>query len=124
MRPRDRLRVPGRLPAGTALTAIHAWRPADFDGLVDVAAAAERPVLDEALEGWRGKFPDVSVVPKLVRADPGHALVAESAGAALVVVGSRGRRGVLRTFAGSVSGQCFAGRRARWRWWSALARDD
>jgi nucleotide-binding universal stress UspA family protein len=91
---------------GTVLTAIHAWTwrgPADVDRFVDDAAARERRVLDEALEGWRGKFPDVSVVPKLVRADPGQALVAESAGAALVVVGSRGRRGVLGMFAGSVS---------------------
>jgi len=64
---------------------------------------AERQTLEEALEGERRNFPDVPVQCKLVRTDPRHALVVESAGAALVVVGSHGRGGFAGMVLGSVS---------------------
>ena len=94
---------------GVGLTAVHAWAPrgpADLEGDVDDAAAAEyreRRLLQGALAGWIGQFPDVTVEPKLVRARPAHALITESAGAALTVVGSRGRGVVRGALLGSVS---------------------
>lgn len=82
---------------GIALAAVHAWTPhgpAEPGGASDDIAAGEevaRRLLDEALEHWTEKFPGVPVEPRLVRGHPAHALVAESAGAALTVVGTRGR---------------------------------
>lgn len=79
---------------GIPLTAVHAWtRDAEAGG---------RRTLEGALEPWRSDFADVPVHAALVRGDPAHALLAHSTGAALVVVGSRGR-GLLRgTVFGSV----------------------
>ncbi|MHA6793918.1 universal stress protein [Pseudonocardia bannensis] len=94
---------------GIGLTALHAWTPrgpADLEGTVDDENAnegTERRVLDEALAVWTRGFPHVAVEPKLVRAHPAHALITESAGAALTVVGSRGRGGIRGTVLGSVS---------------------
>jgi nucleotide-binding universal stress UspA family protein len=62
-----------------------------------------RAALDRILMPWRALFPDVPVRAVLRYSDPETALTAESVGAALVVVGSRGR-GVLRgRLFGSVS---------------------
>ena len=91
------------------LVAVHAWR----DTLIDSSFANtsdwqavendEQLVLAERLAGWGAKYPDVSVERVIVQDRPEHALRARSLGAQLLVVGSRGRGGVVGTILGSVS---------------------
>lgn len=90
------------------LTALHAWDwpehvDATHHGLWAAAQEAEEAVLAERLAGWTEKFPDVDVTRVTRRADPAWALVDESAGAALTVVGSRGSGGFKGLLLGSVS---------------------
>ena len=91
------------------LTALHAWQlpDAEFEVALPTEWAAaqerERAVLAERLAGWGEKYPDVDVIHKTRRADPASALVTESAGAALTVVGSRGAGGFRGLLLGSVS---------------------
>jgi nucleotide-binding universal stress UspA family protein len=91
------------------LTAVHAWTPdlpADHEGLCGSRAASEAcadQVVDRALAPWRSRFADVSVVTRLSVADPATALIRESEGAALVVVGSRARWAAAGRFFSSVS---------------------
>lgn len=90
------------------LTALHAWEWPDqhvdaHDGLWAAAQEAEEAVLAERLAGWTEKYPDVEVTRVTRRADPAWALVEESAGAALTVVGSRGSGGFKGLLLGSVS---------------------
>lgn len=94
---------------GIGVTALHAWSPRTPVGLggtvsdrVSTPPTAER-VFDGALRRWRQWFPGVEVVTKLVEDDPARALAAESAGAALVAVGSRGRGRLSGAVFGSVS---------------------
>jgi nucleotide-binding universal stress UspA family protein len=63
----------------------------------------EMRLLSESLAGWREKYPDVDVRQTLVHQEPVKALVDSSPGAALVVVGSRGRGGFRSMLLGSVS---------------------
>ncbi|MDN5747958.1 MAG: universal stress protein, partial [Pseudonocardia sp.] len=94
---------------GIPLAAVHAWTPDTPAGSTPVAAsttmaeALARRALARALAPLRSEFADVPVVTTLVPGDPADVLVAESRGAALVVVGSRGRGQVLGTMFGSVS---------------------
>jgi hypothetical protein len=60
-------------------------------------------VLAEALAGYRDKYPDVPVQRKVIPGRPAAVLVAESAGAALTVVGSHGRGGFTGLLLGSTS---------------------
>lgn len=91
------------------LTALHAWQlpDAEFEVPLPVEWAAaqerERALLAERLAGWGEKYPDVDVIHKTRRADPASALVTESTGAALTVVGSRGAGGFKGLLLGSVS---------------------
>src|SRR4029450_1953327 len=84
---------------GLGLTVIHAWQTARMPVTFDVAEAtreaAEERVLAESLAGWSERYPDVQVMSRLVRDHPAPALMEESMGAALLVLGShaRGRRG-------------------------------
>jgi nucleotide-binding universal stress UspA family protein len=93
---------------GVPLVAVHAWdtdAPADLEGACGPAEAGEAKVrddLDRVLGPWRRRFVDVPVEAHLLRGDPVAALLAASRGAALVVVGSRGRRGPLRGLSRSV----------------------
>ncbi len=96
----------------TGLVALHAWagpiaaEPGDMLPLVydvDDVAAEETRVLGEALAGWREKYPEVVVTPRVVHQRPIGALTAASAGASMVVVGSRGRGGFAGLLLGSVS---------------------
>ena len=57
----------------------------------------------ESLAGWREKYPDVDVREHVIRALPAEALIGESEGADLLVVGSRGRGGFGGLLLGSVS---------------------
>lgn len=93
---------------GAGVTAVHAWdAPGSVDPslttAVDKIEEVERRLLVESLQAERQRYPDVDVQSKLVNAHPGHALVAESAEAELVVVGSRGRGGFKGMLLGSVS---------------------
>jgi nucleotide-binding universal stress UspA family protein len=107
-----------RLRAGP-LVAVHAWSfippqpigdpgmlamPAgDLAGQLSAESEAARLALDEAVEDALGAEPEIEIERKLVEGDAGEALVAESAGAALVVVGSHGRSGIRAALLGSVS---------------------
>ncbi|MCE3555323.1 universal stress protein [Pseudonocardia sp. RS11V-5] len=77
------------------LVVVHAWLEhlEDPDARTELAELAEqeREVLAERLAGWAGKYPGVRVSRELIDGPPARALVAWSAGARLVVVGSIGR---------------------------------
>lgn len=93
------------------LTAVRVWsrvwgpRPAYVPPHYDwsLVEKEEAELLAETLAGWREQFPDVEVVPKVVEGHAGEALVEESAGADLLVVGTRGRGGFASLLLGSVS---------------------
>ncbi|TCK22341.1 universal stress protein [Pseudonocardia endophytica] len=93
---------------GADLVAVHAWSDAFFDpdlaALVDRAAIElrEAAALADALASWQEKYPEVTVLPRLAADPPAAALVRESDGAQLVVVGSRGRGAVAGLLLGSV----------------------
>ena len=94
---------------GVPLVAVHTWRDLLVDATMaplvdwDVVEADEREVLAERLAGWGEKYPDVAVRRLVTRDRPAHALVQESGRAQLVVVGSRGRGGLMGMLLGSVS---------------------
>jgi nucleotide-binding universal stress UspA family protein len=98
---------------GIGLTALHAWDVPFFDvpghggagvpGAVREFKGEELRLLSESLSGWREKYPDVDVRQTLVHEEPVKALVEASSGAALIVVGSRGRGGFRSMLLGSVS---------------------
>ncbi|WP_448624971.1 universal stress protein [Geodermatophilus sp. URMC 64] len=94
---------------GIPLMAVHAWRP---DLPADMEAACEHPEategraragVDRVLDYWRHRFADVHVERKVLPGDPATSLIAESRGAALVVVGSRGCGSLRTRLFGSVS---------------------
>jgi len=95
----------------TTLVAVHAWSEFAVDGPFGDRITAdwaqvedeERRVLAERLAGWQEKFPDVRVDRVVVRERPARALLTLAAGAALVVVGSRGRGGFKGMLLGSTS---------------------
>jgi nucleotide-binding universal stress UspA family protein len=80
---------------GLPMTVIHAWSPdvpADLEAVCGPYHVAEERVgltVQRAIEPWSGRFPDVPVRTQLTHADPASALIRESEGAALVVVGCR-----------------------------------
>jgi nucleotide-binding universal stress UspA family protein len=89
------------------LVAVHAWSDMMLDPLLEAAlnleAVDEQEILAERLAGWAEKYPDVLVRRHVVRDRPARALVAASVGAQMVVVGSRGRGGLVGLLLGSVS---------------------
>jgi nucleotide-binding universal stress UspA family protein len=94
---------------GAPLVAVHAWLDYVVDSayteLVDWDAlqGEEEAFLAQRLAGWSAKHPEVAVRRVLVRDRPAYALLDHSAGAQLLVVGSRGRGAVSGTLLGSVS---------------------
>lgn len=94
---------------GVGLTALHAWDTKRAEpvvapsSLADDAVGDETRAVSESLAGWREKFPDVDVRVIVVRQNAAAALVKASAGAELLVVGSRGRGGFKSLLLGSVS---------------------
>jgi nucleotide-binding universal stress UspA family protein len=94
---------------GVPVTAVHAWTrdvPADHEAVCGPATAAEARaslILDQALEPWRSRFADVPVETRLLGAEPAAALIRESEGAALIVVGSRALGAARAALFGSVS---------------------
>ncbi|MCE0764445.1 universal stress protein [Pseudonocardia kujensis] len=91
------------------LVAVHAWSEAVLDPflvpLLDRSAvqAEQEKALEGRLAGWTGKYPGVDVRAVIVIDGAARELVDRSAGAALVVVGSRGRGTVSGPLLGSVS---------------------
>jgi nucleotide-binding universal stress UspA family protein len=75
----------------------------DLPGQLDAESDAARAALDAAVAEVLGAKPEVEVEKRLVEGDPGEALVAESADADLLVVGSHGRSGFKAALLGSVS---------------------
>lgn len=88
------------------LVAVHAWRDTVADRVSPPPggeAAFQEENLAEWLAAWRARFPDVDVQRVVARDRPGRALLDRSAGAQLVVVGSRGRGALAGLVLGSVS---------------------
>jgi nucleotide-binding universal stress UspA family protein len=90
------------------LTAVHTWKwaglpPSAQDDHSDSAAEDERCLLARQVTRWRDKYPGVDVIKRTVRAGAALTIIAESAGAALTVVGSRGVGGFKGLLLGSVS---------------------
>jgi nucleotide-binding universal stress UspA family protein len=101
------------------LVAVHAWSfvpaqpigdpgmlamPAgDLPGQLSAESDAARIGLDQAVDEALGAEPGIEIERKLVEGDAGEAIVAESEGAVLVVVGSHGRSGLKAALLGSVS---------------------
>jgi nucleotide-binding universal stress UspA family protein len=75
----------------------------DIPGQLEAESEAAQAALDAAVDAALGAEPGIEVEPKLVERDAGEALVAESADADLVVVGSHGRTGFRAALLGSVS---------------------
>ena len=94
---------------GASLRAVHAWsRPIVGGGPFALAEAeetaqGERRTLAEALAGWSERHPDVKIVEQLEYGHPVDVLREASAGADLLVVGSRGRGDLAGLVLGSVS---------------------
>lgn len=75
----------------------------DLPGQLEAESDAARVALDDAVDTVLGAETGIEVERKLVERDAGEALVAESAGADLLVVGSHGRSGFRAALLGSVS---------------------
>ena len=94
---------------GVGVTAVHAWSPrgtADLAAVTDdwsLAEAAEWRTLQRFFAPWRSRLATAQIELRLVQGRAQDVLVAESAGAALLVVGTRGRGSVRAAIAGSVS---------------------
>jgi len=85
---------------GLPLEVVHAWSDTPLDaGTEDLDFAAFAPdvrrVLDARIAAWRRAYPAVPVRHTVVRDRPERALVQASRGAHLVVLGARGRSGVI-----------------------------
>lgn len=88
------------IPPIGALTGVPAPEPPE---LLQSRAEAEVRSAVEELAGFSQRYPDVDVEHRVIRGPATPNLVAESAGAALLVVGSRGRGGFAGLLLGSVS---------------------
>jgi nucleotide-binding universal stress UspA family protein len=75
----------------------------DLPGQLSAEEDAARAALDAAVDDALGAEPGVEVERKLAEGDAGDVLVAESADAELLVVGSHGRSGFKAAILGSVS---------------------
>jgi nucleotide-binding universal stress UspA family protein len=97
---------------GLGLTVLHAWNANEYTSGValtalsepwrELAAEQER-ITSEAIAQWAATFPNVDVLIRVTQGRPADVLVDASAGAELVVVGSRGRGGFRGLLLGSVS---------------------
>lgn len=94
---------------GVGVIAVRAWlSPTTYGStfLVDEWRQLKKEAqeaLAESLAPWREQFPGVDVVERSVPGEPATALIDESAGAELLVVGSHGRGGFGGLLLGSVS---------------------
>jgi nucleotide-binding universal stress UspA family protein len=97
---------------GCALRVVHAydWRvvgaPVQIpEGYAEQARQRAESVVQAAVDDLHAEHPDVLVTGDAVIGGPGPALIAASADAAMVVVGSRGRGGFASLLLGSISQQ-------------------
>ena len=96
---------------GQDLHVVHTWQqPAMYvqaaiyvPDLDQQVREQEEVVLAESVAGLAGAYPDLVVHPHLVEGKAASALLEAAATARLLVVGSRGRHGVVRALLGSVS---------------------
>jgi nucleotide-binding universal stress UspA family protein len=94
---------------GRGVTAVLTWLGPDIDTAAtpshewEQAAVDEQAILAQRLAVPREEFPEVDVLTRTVRGNAAAALVDESRGAELVVVGSHGRGGAGAILRGSVS---------------------
>lgn len=93
------------------LRAVHSWSTRLPAGGVtipllidwDAVEAAQWTRLTEAVDEWRGSYPNVDAHCFVEQSKPGRALMDHAADAQLVVVGTRGRNAVASTLLGSTS---------------------
>ncbi|WP_083933631.1 universal stress protein [Kribbella catacumbae] len=89
------------------VTAVHAAMPTrQHPALVvpaEIVEQIEHQLFTEAMDSRRALFPGIDLEAKLVHSHPAQALIDESDGAELVVVGSHGRGGFAGMLLGSVS---------------------
>jgi len=91
---------------GAEVVAIRAYVPPPPSVLpLGMVEASELDALQESLAGWRGKYPDVTVEPRLAAGRAAQVLIGWSSKAQLVVVGSRGHGGFTGLLLGSVGQQ-------------------
>jgi nucleotide-binding universal stress UspA family protein len=93
---------------GVRLRVIRAWAPVTrawsvTPGPVTVAPEYDRRPFDDLVAGWQAKYSQVEITAEVVMEHPAAALTAASAGAQLLVVGTRGRGAVRGMLLGSVS---------------------
>lgn len=96
---------------GVELIAVYAWMPPLTPGLEQLWSEelieAQQSSAEEALAigtaGLASRYPDLVIRREIVQAPPIGALISQSQGAALLVVGSRGRGSFSRLLLGSVS---------------------
>jgi len=96
---------------GTELIAVYAWMPPLTPGIEQLWSEelieAQHNAAEEALAigtaGLASRYPDLTIRREIVQAPPISALIDQAKGAALLVVGSRGRGSFSRLLLGSVS---------------------
>ncbi|WP_328474463.1 universal stress protein [Actinoplanes sp. NBC_00393] len=100
-----------------AVLAVHAWQPpltatgpgtmaattAATGFMSEELPAAARQALNEAVAPWRAAFPDVTVHERLLEGHPEVVVADRTDKAALIVVGTRGRRPLTGLLFGSTS---------------------
>jgi nucleotide-binding universal stress UspA family protein len=92
---------------GVDLVAMHAWRDPQLSHGLSMEWSTQQSIasrnLAERLAGWRERYPDVTVHPRVVWDDPAGHLLDEAKSAQLIIVGSHGRGGFTGMVLGSVS---------------------
>jgi nucleotide-binding universal stress UspA family protein len=78
----------------------------DMDAIIKDLREDATQKLEETVEAFAGDAEGVEVIRQVFEGQPAQALVEQSAGAALLVVGSRGLGGFSGLLLGSVSQQC------------------
>ncbi|HEX6873910.1 MAG TPA: universal stress protein [Micromonosporaceae bacterium] len=92
-------------PPGQTGPATHQADAVPADQAFDEARHAEQQLLDHALAPWRDRYPEVTVIPRLIPVTATHALTVASREVQLMVVGARGTGGFPGLCLGSVSHQ-------------------